>query len=160
MKGIASNLSILIIVSFIFSSCASVKDKKLNNNKEQLIVELLEILDRDQENRLKIMNLKKDIDNNYLKTIDSLKAKQIEIDKENTYRLIRIIKKYGFPSTERIGKPIPIWLIFQHTPEEYKTKVHKLITKEHKYGRFPSSEYKMIQWHLNGRKELIGNTLD
>lgn len=158
MKSIIKIIFTLSIISSISFSCTSIRDKKLNSNKELLITELSEILDKDQKNRLKVIEMKKDTNNDCSTIIDSLKRVQVEIDRNNIRQLIKITKKYGFPNIERIGKPIPIWLVFQHTPEEYKLEVQKLITKEHKQGRFPLAEYKMIQWHLNGRKESFGNT--
>src|SRR5690606_35811273 len=108
MKSITKIIFTLSIISSISFSCTSIRDKKLNSNKELLITELSEILDKDQKNRLKVIEMKKDTNNDCSTIIDSLKRVQVEIDRNNIRQLIKITKKYGFPNIERIGKPIPI----------------------------------------------------
>jgi hypothetical protein len=142
------------LILLFLSSCASIKERRLIKDKDNLVTTLKEILENDQEYRIKIKDLKKSDINIYKDSINSLKSKQIEIDKINTLKLIKIVKKYGFPNSNRIDNPFPVWIIFQHTPIVYKEKVRKLLAKEYKSKRIGESEYKMILWHLDGRKEL------
>jgi hypothetical protein len=83
---------------------------------------------------------------------DSIFKIMDSIDNRNTLKLMEITKKYGFPNVTRIGKPIPAWVIFQHTPKFHSVDVEILIDKEYKCLRIPEMEYKMLKWHLNGRK--------
>ncbi|MGY3792345.1 hypothetical protein [uncultured Aquimarina sp.] len=150
MKLILKTLIILILVS-----CDSLsKDEKLIKDREKLTKELKNMVELDQKGRLFITELKKkQLDSNLIKfKRDSFWSKQIIIDNNNVKRLIEITNTYGFPNVDRLQSPVPAWLIFQHTPEEYKEEVSDLLIEEHKSGRMPTMEYNMIKWHLTGRK--------
>ena len=58
----------------------------------------------------------------------------------------------GFLNVDRLEAPIPIWLIFQHSPEKFHERLKKLLKIENDKGRLPDGEYAVIYWHLNGRK--------
>lgn len=84
----------------------------------------------------------------------SKRQKMIEVQETNTKRIVEIIKKYGFPSVERLEQGIPVWIILQHASLDYREELLELLEKEFKAKRIPNNEYQMIIWHLNGRKGL------
>ena len=86
--------------------------------------------------------------------MDSLWELQTNIDSINTIRLIEIVKKYGFPSVDRLGAPVSAWLIFQHSPKNFWRELNLLIKKESRKGNIPIAETTMLKWHLNGRKGI------
>lgn len=90
---------------------------------------------------------------------DSIWELQKELDKENTEKLINITGKCGFPYPDRINAPIPLWLIFQHADLKHAEKIKLLLKTELELNNIGFMEYKMIMWHLNGRKleEFPGN---
>lgn len=150
-----------IIFVLIYFSCSSVKDKRLQRDMDKVVSELKTLVTKDQEDRMKKMKkiglLRAENKDNSQK-IDSLIKVQLKIDRENTRHLLNITKRYGFPDNSRLKERVPSWIIFQHTPEEYKEDVKKVLEKEHRLGRVRSEEYKMIMWHLNGRKKIIENS--
>ena len=79
-------------------------------------------------------------------------------DIENTKRLIKITKKYGFPGMKRLGHDIPVFLVFVHTPKEYEGRVRKLIEKEYKAGRISKYGRDYVIWNLNGRGGSLPNS--
>lgn len=82
---------------------------------------------------------------------DSLWKLQHNIDKDNTKRLIQIVKKYGYINSENSNSKIPLYPMFMHTPEEYKNEVLKIIESENSHGNINLRDYKSIKWHLTGR---------
>lgn len=141
---------------FLFTSCStsSLKDRRLKKDREILISELTLMYKEDQERRKYLMSLKNNKEQ-YKIAYDSIKPIQLKIDENNTKRLIEITRKYGFPNIDRLGAPLPLWLIFQHTPEKYNAEVKRLLKTEVKEKRFPVGEFKMISWHLDGRKGIL-----
>ena len=150
-------LYVYLFLGVLMAACntARIKDKRLNRDKALLTPELRAMCDADQEGRLFLRALKKQQLPTpvYKRKRDSVWKLQTPIDKKNTERLIAITRKYGFPNIERLGAPVAAWLIFQHTPDEYRKEVSKLLAKEDKAGRMPDIEYLMLKWHLGGRKE-------
>jgi len=143
----------LLLVALASCNTAKVKDRRLERDREQLVKELSAMVEKDQNGRIQLDKLRDDFGGTevYAFKRDSLWTVQKTIDDANIERLIAITKKYGFPNVDRIKSPIPMWLIFQHTTPEYTERVRELITKEHKAGRFPNNEFKIINWHLGGR---------
>jgi len=88
-------------------------DKKLTN-------QIIKMAERDQEARF-----------GALKAKDRKKAglKILEIDKRNTTRARGIIKKYGWPSFNLVGKRSSkaFWLIVQHADKDVKFQAECLI---------------------------------
>src|SRR5699024_7115102 len=78
-------------------------------------------------------------------------------DIENTKRLIKITKKYGFPGMKRLGHDTPVFMVFVHTPKEYEERVRKLIEKEYKAGRISKYGRDYVIWNLNGRGGSLPN---
>jgi hypothetical protein len=83
-----------------------------------------------------------------------------EIDSLNTVNLIRLTKKYGFPSALRLNElnhtsTVGIAIIFVHSPPYFFEQVGELIKKEFKENRLSEGDYRHILWHLRGRKDNI-----
>jgi hypothetical protein len=86
------------------------------------------------------------------------------IDSVTVSELIRITKKYGFPSHERLLKELGTQsnknltssphIIFVHTPNYFVPEVRKLIIQEYLKGRIDKNACSHVFWHLNGR---VGN---
>lgn len=86
------------------------------------------------------------------KEIDSLKLIRNKIDDYNTQELIRLTKKYGWISSERINcKNLETWLIFRHSDPKYFKEIKALIEKEHQANRLSNWHYKLIMNHIEGR---------
>ncbi|GAA0713651.1 hypothetical protein GCM10009430_05680 [Aquimarina litoralis] len=86
---------------------------------------------------------------------DSLWSIQEQLDDQNTQKLIIFTEQYGFPNPQRSGKPIPIWLIFQHADEKYCDQMMPLLDRELEAKRITPPEYHLIRWNLEGRQELL-----
>ncbi|AXT58015.1 hypothetical protein D1815_20480 [Aquimarina sp. AD1] len=86
---------------------------------------------------------------------DSLWSIQERLDDQNTQKLITFTEKYGFPNPNRSGKPIPIWLIFQHADDKYCDQLMPLLHRELEAKRMTTAEYHLIKWNLEGRQELL-----
>ncbi|TXD49767.1 hypothetical protein [Polaribacter sp. IC073] len=99
----------------------------------------------------KIVNLLKDKNQ---KKQDSLMSLQIDLDNQNTEKLIKIIEEYGFPDKEKLNckEYIAPFLVFVHSQEKYWKKIEKVINIEKNKGRISQGDYDYIMWHLNGRK--------
>ncbi|WP_320244135.1 hypothetical protein [Tenacibaculum sp. 1B UA] len=99
----------------------------------------------------KIVNLMK-ITNQEVQ--DSLMDLQIELDKENTKKLLEIVKKNGFPDIKKLNcsSYSAPFSIFLHSPEEYWEEIKEVINKEKKNNRITKGDYDYIMWHVNGRK--------
>jgi hypothetical protein len=76
---------------------------------------------------------------------------QSTIDSLNTYRLIEIIRTYGFPTAERLKKKANVTIILMHSPESFFPTLKKLIDQEYKLKNIPQYEYELLTWHLGGR---------
>lgn len=102
-----------------------------------------------------ILNKKKFLGNRfqvYQKKRDSLVAIMLEIDEENTNRLIDITSKYGFPSMRRLNeKKAKAYFLFVHSQKHHFERIRKLLDTEYQSNRISEYEYAYIQWHLNGR---------
>jgi len=158
-EGGCNEIVILLLYYYIILfnfSCSPPKTKNelLERDKFEVISILDEIYTLDQEGRIKLRELKNGLLSSELYNFkkDSLEKIQMNIDDNNTRLLIDITKKYGFPNVERIGKPIPAWLIFQHSSKDYFSELEKLLDNENKSRRLPDNEYAMIKWHISGRK--------
>ncbi|SEL14215.1 hypothetical protein SAMN04487910_1840 [Aquimarina amphilecti] len=122
-------------------------------NNEKLWKELEEMVYNDQHYRNQTSNL--DINHKDYKTKrDSLEDRRYLNDQENTRRIIEITEKYGFPNSDRTGKPIAPWILFHHAPVEYHEKIKPLIEREYQAKRMDSMTYLMLKWHVNGRQGL------
>lgn len=142
---------IIIFLAFflILNSCSSNKvENNFLNKKTTLIDSIEKMYERDQRYRFLI---RKSPNKNKK---DSLRKLQKMIDDENTLALIEITKKFGFPNTKRLEKPIPIWVVFHHASKKHFRIIKKVIKKENKAGRLYDNEYNMIMWHMGGRKGL------
>jgi hypothetical protein len=135
------------MINFIWSQNIEL-DIKLNNDREYLIKVLTKMVDDDQYNRTLIDELEDQ------REVDLLWNIQDSLDRINIVELISITKKYGFPNPDRLKAPLPVWLIFQHTPKEFIKEVKELLKKENEEGRFYDNEYNLVSWHLGGRIEL------
>jgi hypothetical protein len=77
-------------------------------------------------------------------------------DSLNTLELIKITKKYGFPSNTRLGVyKSKAHMIFVHSPRESFEEIRSLINKEFIEGRISEYAKEYIFWHLNGRTGKI-----
>jgi hypothetical protein len=83
---------------------------------------------------------------------DSVWKLQWKLDNENTEKLIRLTRKYGWMSDERINCPeLDIWLIFRHSQKKYYKEISEVIEKEHKAKRLNDFQYKLINDHVTGK---------
>ena len=97
----------------------------------------------------------KDRYSEYKRQKDSLWVIIREIDSVNTNELIKITKKYGFPSQERLKTyRAEAYFLFVHSDKIYHDEIRKLINKEFEANRISEYEKAYIMWHLNGRKGL------
>lgn len=86
---------------------------------------------------------------------DSLMRLQKELDYKTTEKLLGIVKKYGYPDTEKLkceNYAAP-FLIFGHSPQKYWKEIDNIIEKEKLAGRIVEGDYKYIKWHIGGRKD-------
>lgn len=157
----------------------SQKDALLNDNLKEVIHKVDSIYKIDQDNRLAfdavdekyglpensnmvLFHLKERREallgnraENYLEELKSLRKKMKEQDVSNVKELIELTGKHGFPGPERLGvKKSKAYLIFVHTPNNYKDEVRLLIEEEYRAGRMGTYEYQHIIWHLDGRKGM------
>ena len=142
-RGISAKLK----DSFIRSQFTSIEKDSFNNMKQDW--EKRPYLEK--KFRVLVKNKSKDFVV-IQKQRDSLWKIQAEIDYVNTKKLIEIVKKYGFPSVDRLEAPVAAWLIFQHAPSSFWPELKTIVAKELKKGNLPSAEAAMLNWHLNGRK--------
>lgn len=92
---------------------------------------------------------------NYKKSMDSGWAVTRANDVLNSNMLISLTKEYGFPSMKRLEVPYArAYLIFVHTPKEYRPEVKSLIEYEFAENRISEYEKEYIFWHLNGRNGM------
>lgn len=99
--------------------------------------------------------LLKDRYSEYKRKQDSLWNVIHEIDSINTNKLIKITKKYGFPSQERLkAYRAEAYFLFVHSDRTYFDEIRKLVNKEFKENRISEYEKAYIVWHLDGRKGL------
>ncbi len=93
--------------------------------------------------------------NSYRKTIDSLWVIIKRNDSLNTKKLIKITKKYGFPSNQRLSVyKAKAYFIFVHTPRKFFKEVEQLIDEEYKNKRISEYQRAYIFWHLHGRGRM------
>lgn len=85
---------------------------------------------------------------------DSLMNLQIRLDNKNTEKLIKIVKKHGYPDMDSLScqPQVSPFLIFGHSQSKYWKKIRSLIKTERKKGRISEGDYQYIMWHTNGRK--------
>ena len=84
---------------------------------------------RDQKLRKYMKLLKESNIENKKQKLDSVWTIQKNIDSINTEVLIKITKKYGFPSVARTGGQFPVFLIFRHSLKYHNKKIEKLVSK-------------------------------
>lgn len=157
----------------IFSICALVSisctqrvrtDKEIEQafltlDKATLCTELKTMAINDQLYRNLLDSLYKIRQEPPKKQWDSLWSIQEQLDDQNTRRLIEITEQYGFPNPDRTGKPIPVWLIFQHADEKYCDQLIPILDRELEAGRLTASEHHMILWNLEGREGMPFKTV-
>lgn len=151
MKKIITH--IFILISF------GVYAQKSIRNKSKMCEKLTEMRNNDQLYRKgDILGSLIHNDDRYPKReVDSVWALQLKIDDANTEELIKLTKKHGWISDERIDcSKLNIWLIFRHSQEEYFEQISELIEKEHNSNRLKDSHYIYIKNHLEVRPP-IGN---
>ena len=91
----------------------------------------------------------------YKKSIDSLWVIIKNNDSLNTKKLIKITRKYGFPSNQRLGVyKAKAYFIFVHTPRKFFKEVEQLIDEEYKNKRISEYQRAYIFWHLHGRGRM------
>jgi len=134
------NKLVIIVLTIFACTSSDRKDKLLKENLSSVIKELEIMVDNDRKYRGK-----------FSLSNDSIYELQLDLDTKNTLKLIEITNQYGFPNVDRIGVPLPAWLIFHHSPYEFKDTVLHVINKEYESGRLPNNEYQLIKWHLSGR---------
>ena len=92
---------------------------------------------------------------NYNKKIDSIWDYLKIIDDSNTKEMLTIVRKYGFPNTERLGVyKANAYFIFVHSPRKYFDEIRTLMNREYGAGRVSDYEKGYIFWHLDGRKGM------
>ena len=121
---------------------------KRANKRDSFILSKLAIIDKDSfvklkqpwekrtflERKFSILIKYQNPELTFLKhQMDSLWELQTKIDSINTIRLIEIVKKYGFPSVDRLGAPVSARLIFQHSPKNFWRELNLLIKKTSVY---------------------------
>ena len=84
------------------------------------------------------------------------------IDSISTSELIRITKKYGFPSYDRLKAELDgkvdkklissPHIVFVHSSRQFFPEVRSLVIKEYLKGRMNKNVCSHIFWHLNGRE--------
>ncbi|WP_298426138.1 hypothetical protein [uncultured Kordia sp.] len=86
------------------------------------------------------------------KVQDSVRKLQKKLDNTNTEKLIKLTKKYGWISDERIYcTKLNIWLIFRHSDRKYYKQILAVIEKEHKAKRLSDFYYKLMHDHVTGK---------
>ena len=88
---------------------------------------------------------------------DSVWQLQIEIDRYNTKRLMKIVKNKGWVSKQNLGcqENLKTWIFFRHAPKEYFTQIRKIIDLEKEENRISEYEYQVIDNHLKGRPQMF-----
>ncbi|WP_255462670.1 hypothetical protein [Galbibacter sp. BG1] len=84
-------------------------------------------------------------------------------DAEHTERMIEIIRKYGFPTIDRIKRYYkndfvdsefnPL-IILIHSPRKYWAELKEIVYKEHTSGRINQCEYGYLLWQFTGRESF------
>ena len=126
-------------------------DKSETNRIENLADSLREV--EINKRKLESVSLEITIREKYINSFDAL----------HTERMIEIIKKYGFPSKERIKKHYkkdfidpefdPLILLI-HSPKKYWEELKVLMLIEYKKGIINQCIYGYSLWHFNGRKSF------
>lgn len=116
-------------------------------------------VDKKSAGRFLFTSEKKEILNDryseYKKKQDSLWKVIHKIDSINTNELIKITKKYGFPSQERLKTHrAEAYFLFVHSDRIYHDEIRELINKEFEENRISEYEKAYIMWHLDGRKGM------
>ncbi len=88
--------------------------------------------------------------NNTGMVADSLLKLQKKIDVENTKQLITLMNSKCYQKCG-INDSVPYFLIFTHSPREFKNQIFPIIKNELKKGKLPVLQYDFVMWHLNGR---------
>ena len=126
-------------------------DKSETNRIENLADSLREL--EMNKRKLESASLEITIREKYINSFDAL----------HTERMIEIIKKYGFPSRERLKKYYkkdfidpefdPLILLI-HSPKKYWEELKVLMLNEYKKGIIHQCIYGYSLWHFNGRKSF------
>ncbi|EDP94823.1 hypothetical protein U8527_07885 [Kordia algicida OT-1] len=86
------------------------------------------------------------------KVIDSVWVLQRKLDDSNTEKLLKLTKKYGWLSDERVNCPkLNIWLLFRHSDKKYYKEILQVIEKEYNAKRLNDFQYKLIKDHVTGK---------
>jgi len=92
----------------------------------------------------------------YRRKGDSLRDVMHSIDEVNTKKLLALIRKYGFPSKERLGTyHASAYFIFVHSDRQYFDEIRILIEQEYAAKRISEYERAYIFWHLDGRNGMM-----
>jgi hypothetical protein len=91
----------------------------------------------------------------YERMTDSRWRLQDKIDRRNCRYLIRIVKRRGWPTGDRLNcpvgqTPVPV-LIFRHAPDKFFSPIKEIIEIEYQAGRMGGGDYFFIKNHLEGR---------
>ena len=172
-------LCVLLTLGTIILSCSDkVGDKKTlsSNTKAALLTELKQMVKRDQLHRtyISIGTLDQSLIDSIrqLPTIDQIKfrqkhptelskrekdslwAIQRKIDLENTDRLYKIVKEYGWLNKTALDSVIDPMIFLFHTPKETIEKMQKLLLGEVKEKRMEPLLY--ATYVDNMRKKALG----
>lgn len=145
---------IFLLLMFFFFDCKAQDTNDILILNDDLLFELENMVNKDQKYRVMMSS-----DSLTFNTAekDSLWLIQNIIDEENTKRLIEIVSDKGFIHSSKTNSNSPVYIIFMHSPFKYKSKILEIINKAKKNNRIDSAAYGLINWHINGRKELILN---
>jgi len=104
--------------------------------------------------RLKLKEILKEKYTSYKIKKDSARNLMHKIDNTNTLKLLKITKKHGFPSNERLNTyKAKAYMIFVHSNlNKYGEVIRNTINIEYKYNRINEYKKGYIFWHLDGRK--------
>lgn len=85
---------------------------------------------------------------------DSLWKLQHQIDERNIKRLMEIVEEHGYVDAGNSNSKAAVYIMFMHTPNQYKKEALKIIEKERKKRNIDKTSYDLISWHLKGREGL------
>lgn len=96
---------------------------------------------------------------------DSLYKEMTILDQKNNKKLLKIVKKYGYPSCKRFGKEqvdcdVFVAYVFLHTLKKTHVKELELIKKEYELGRCPDLDYNIIMRRIRMLKRVSGKRLE
>lgn len=117
-----------------------------------------------------VSKLPKETQDDYFRDVAGGEKLMTYIDSINSFRIYKIIKKYGYPSfynrkwNDTINTRKGITYVLTHTNPESKIGKRTLVLmiKEYKKGRVEEGEMRHYLWHVSGRsmEDSFGMNLD